>query len=136
MNPLEQIKPGLTGHESTVVTREITVAHYHPEMPEVLGTPFMIYLMEVAASNAIQPLLPPGWVSVGTEVNIKHLAATPVGATVKAQATVVSADVRTVTFTIEAHDGVSQIGSGTHSRAAVEMARFQRHLQAKRNAAE
>ena len=48
----------MTGTEKTVVTREVTVAHFHPEMPEVYGTPFMIYLMEVAASNAIQPCCP------------------------------------------------------------------------------
>jgi fluoroacetyl-CoA thioesterase len=122
----------MTGTETTVVTREITVAHFHPQMPEVFGTPFMIFLMEVAASNAIQALLPPGWVSVGTEVNVKHLAATPVARTVTATAKVESVRDGLVTFFVEAHDGVEQIGVGTHVRAAIDLPRFERRLQAKR----
>ena len=132
MNPTEKIRAGMTGSATTVVTREVTVAHFHAEMPEVYGTPFMIYLMEVAASNAIQPLLPPGWLSVGTEVNVKHLAATPLARTVTATATVSSVTDRFVTFAVEAHDGAERIGEGTHVRAAIDMARFERHLQAKR----
>ena len=136
MNPLERIRPGMEGAETAIVTREITVAHFHPGMPEVYGTPFMIYLMEVAASNAIQSLLPPGWVSVGTEVNVKHLAATPIGRTVTARAHVESVDERSITFSVEAHDGIDRIGTGTHSRAAVDVARFERHIAAKQLAAD
>jgi fluoroacetyl-CoA thioesterase len=132
LNPTEKIRAGMTGSATTVVTREITVAHFHPEMPEAYGTPFMIYLMEVAASNAVQPLFPEGWLSLGTEVNVKHLAATPIGRTVTATATVSLVTERFITFSVEAHDGVERIGVGTHVRAAVDMARFQRHLQAKR----
>lgn len=132
MNPTEKIVTGHTGTETVVVTREITVAHFHPQMPEVYGTPFMIYLMEVAASNAIQPHLPPGWVSVGTEVNVRHMAATPVGRTVTATARVASVSERLITFAVEAHDGVELIGSGTHARAAVDLARFERHVRGKR----
>ncbi len=131
MDPLEKIRPGMEGAETTIVTREITVAHFHPGMPEVYGTPFMIYLMEVAASNAIQSLLPPGWVSVGTEVNVKHLAATPIGRTVTARARVETVNERSITFLVEAHDGIDRIGSGTHLRAAVDVARFERHIAAK-----
>jgi predicted thioesterase len=131
MEPTETIAPGMTGSESTVVTREITVAHFHPEMPEVYGTPFMIYLMEVAASNAIRDQVPSGWVSVGYEVNVRHLAATPVGRTVTAKAVVKSIDGRLVTFSVEAHDGVAQIGAGTHVRALVDIARFEQRLKSK-----
>jgi predicted thioesterase len=129
MDPTAKIQPGMAGSESTVVTREITVAHYHPEMPEVYGTPFMIYLMEVAASKAIQPHLPPGWLSVGYEVNVKHTAPTPVGRTVTASASVIAVDGRLVTFAVEAHDGVAQIGGGTHVRAAIDLAKFQQRLR-------
>ncbi len=132
MNPTDQIRPGMTGSETTVVTRETTVAHFHAQMPEAYGTPFMIYLMEVAASNAISHLLPPGWVSVGTEVNVKHLAATPVGRTVTATAKVVSVGGRLIAFSVEAHDGVERIGAGTHGRAVIELARFEQSMQAKR----
>jgi predicted thioesterase len=132
MNPTDKIRPGMTGSETTVVTRDITVAHFHPDMPEVYGTPFMIYLMEVAASNAIAESLPPGWVSVGTEVNVKHLAATPVGATVTATAKVLSVDGRSITFLVEAHDGVERIGAGTHGRAAIDLARFNERVRTKK----
>ena len=93
-------------------------------MPEVYGTPPMIYLMELASARAIAPFLPPGSVSVGTEVNVKHLAATPVGLTVTATATVTAVAGRLVSFAVRAHDGVELIGEGTHVRAVVEADRF------------
>src|SRR5512141_2128076 len=74
MNPVANIAIGAESAAMEVVAREATVRHFHAEMPEVYGTPFMIYLMEVAASQAIQPSLPPGWASVGVDVNIRHLA--------------------------------------------------------------
>lgn len=132
MNLTEKIPSELEGRESVVVTRESTVAHFHPEMPEVYGTPFMIYLMEVAATNAIQPFLPPGCTSVGTVVNVQHLAATPVGRTVTATARVESRTDRTVTFQVESHDGKELIGSGSHTRAVIDLARFNRQLEFKR----
>jgi predicted thioesterase len=132
LNPTERITPGMKSVETTVVTREITVAHYRQGMPEVYGTPFMIYLMEVAAANAIQDALPEGWVSVGYEVNVRHLAATPIGRTVTATAKVLSRDDRLVTFAVEAHDGVETIGRGTHVRACIDPARFAKRLEAKR----
>jgi predicted thioesterase len=115
---------GATASETVVVTRELTVAHFSPRMPEVYGTPMMIYLMEVAAARAIAPHLPPGHVSVGTLVNVRHLAATPVGRTVTATAVVTAVSRREVTFDVRAHDGVALIGEGTHARAVVEVARF------------
>ena len=66
---------GAEGAESVLVVHELTVAHHHPDMPEVYGTPYMVYLMEVAAANAVQVYLPPGWVTVGSLVNVCHLAA-------------------------------------------------------------
>ncbi len=135
MNPTEQIRPGMTGTETTLVTHELTVANWDPRMPEVFGTPFMIFAMEVAAANAIRPLLPEGWVTVGTEVNVKHLAATPVGRTVTSKATVLAVNDRQVTFAVEAHDGIEPIGVGTHTRAAIDLARFQKRIAAKRTAA-
>lgn len=124
MNETFEIPLGTSNSAQVTVTRELTVAHFHPEMPEAYGTPMMIYLMEVAAADAIQPFLPDGWVSVGTAVNVRHLAATPVGAVVSASARVISVSGRTVTFSVEAHDGVELIGEGTHSRMMVDLARF------------
>lgn len=126
-----KITVGATAERSQVVTEEMTVAYHHPDMPPVFGTPLMIYLMEVTASDAIEKYLPEGWVTVGVVVNVKHLAATPVGATVTAKAKVLSVDGYMITFAIEAHDGVEKIGEGTHVRAAVEMDRFLKRVKAK-----
>lgn len=131
MTATAKIPAGASATTTVEVTREMTVAHFHAHMPEVYGTPMMIYLMELAAANAIQPYLPEGWVSVGAVVNIQHLAATPVGFTVTARAEVLSVTDTTVIFKVEAHDGVDKIGEGTHVRAPVELKRFEQRVQAK-----
>lgn len=126
---------GVTGTKSVVVTPDLTVAHYHPGLPEAYGTPMMIYLMEVAAGTAIKPYLPDGWASVGVAVSVRHLAATPVGRTVTATAKVIAVDEKTVTFEVTAHDGIEPIGQGTHVRAPIELARFNARLEAKTRSA-
>jgi predicted thioesterase len=131
MTATAKIPVGASATTNIEVTREMTVAHFHAHMPEVYGTPMMIYLMELAAANAIQPYLPEGWVSVGAVVNIKHLAATPVGFKVTARAEVTAVSDHTVTFTVEAHDGVDKIGEGTHVRAPVELSRFEKRMKTK-----
>ena len=131
MKATANIPVGAAATQSMEVTRETTVAHFHSDMPEVFGTPMMIYLMELAAAEAIQPYLPEGWVSVGATVEVRHLAATPVGFNVTARAEVVSVSDHLVTFTVEAHDGVDRIGEGTHVRAPIEMERFERRVKAK-----
>lgn len=125
------IPEGAAAEKSQVVTEEMTVAWHHPDMPPVFGTPIMIYQMELTAAAAIENYLPEGWVTVGVVVNVKHLAATPVGATVTAKARVLSVDGHLITFAVEAHDGVEKIGEGTHVRAAVEMDRFLKRANAK-----
>lgn len=131
MNPPLNIAVGASGEASVVVTPELTVRHLLPSMPAVYGTPCMIFLMETAAGEAIQPSLSPGWVSVGVDVNIRHLAPTPVGRTVTAHATVTSVTEKLVHFVVTARDGATVIGRGTHSRAPVELARFERSLSAR-----
>jgi fluoroacetyl-CoA thioesterase len=121
---LERVEIGAVGEASTVVTPELTVRHFHPKMPAVYGTPFMIYLMEVAASRAVEGSLPEGWVTVGVDVNIRHLAATPVGADVTARARVTEVGERRITFKVEAFAGETVIGRGFHTRAPIELARF------------
>ena len=112
-------------------TPDVTVAHFHPDMPAVFGTPFMVFIMEMAASTAIEEYLPEGWLSVGVHVDVRHLAATPIGFTVTATARVTAVDERTITFVVEAHDEVEKIGTGTHVRAPIERARFDRGVQEK-----
>jgi fluoroacetyl-CoA thioesterase len=131
MNITAQIPIGTAAEHVIEVTREMTVAHFIESMPAVYGTPIMILHMENVAGAAITPHLPAGWVSVGVVVNVKHLAATPVGARVRVRAEVVAVDAHTVTFQVEAHDGTEKIGEGMHVRAPVEMARFMRRVEAK-----
>lgn len=128
MNPVESLQVGLQGTESVVVRAELTVRHHIASMPAVYGTPMMVYLMEVAAANAIHPHLPAGWVSVGAEVNIRHLAATPIGRTVTATGTVTAIEGRLVSFRVEAHDGVRLIGEGTHTRGVIDLRKFEERL--------
>lgn len=97
------------------------------------GRPFqlMIYLMEEAAAQAIQEYLPEGWVSVGAMINVKHLAATPVGFKVTARAEVLSINENLVTFAVEAHDGIDKIGEGTQVRAVIETKQFEKRVRLK-----
>ena len=93
-------------------------------MPFVYGTPMMIMLMEFAAGAAIKPHLPEGWVSVGSEVNIRHLAPTAMGRAVTARARVLETTRRSILFAVEAFDGDRKIGEGTHRRGAVNLEAF------------
>ena len=124
MEPLENVRVGMTGRKEVVVTRDLTVGAHVEGMPYVYGTPFMIMAMEIASGAAIAPHLPPGWVSVGSEVNIRHLAPTPVGRTVVATARVIETEGRSVLFAVEAHDGERKIGDGTHRRGVVNLEKF------------
>ena len=129
---MPDIPIGIVGTKSLVVTKEVTVARDDETMPAVFATPMMVYLMEVTAGDLIQPYLPEGWITVGAVVNVRHLAATPVGAIVTARAEVTEVGNNTVTFKVEAHDGVDKIGEGTHVRAPVEVARFLKRVEKKR----
>ncbi len=123
-NPLKDVEAGMTGALEETVTFDRTVGGHVAGMPAVYGTPMMIMLMEKASGLAIAGRLPPGWVTVGSEVDIRHLAPTPVGATVTATARVVEVNGRSVLFAVEAHDGGRKIGEGRHRRGAVDLARF------------
>ena len=131
MKATANIPVGATATKTIEVTREMTVAHHVEGMPEVYGTPIMIFHMEITAGDAIQPHLPEGWVSVGILVNVKHLAATPIGAKVTLKAEVIAVENYTVMFAVEAHDGFEKIGEGTHARSAVDVERFLKKVNTK-----
>jgi fluoroacetyl-CoA thioesterase len=118
------IEVGASATREVIVTPHLTVQHAYPSLPAVYATPQMIYLMEMAAADAIAELLPPGWGSVGTLVDIRHLAATPVAMRVTAIARVIEVGERSVRFACEAHDECEMIGNGFHQRAAVQLASF------------
>lgn len=136
MNPLEKVTAGMIAEKLVTVTPEMTVGHVVPGMPEVYGTPMMILHMEMAAGSAVQPFLPAGHVSVGMMVNIRHLAATPIGRTVRATARVVAIDAKSILFEVEAWDGDRRIGDGTHRRGVVDVAGFERRFGVIRSVAE
>jgi fluoroacetyl-CoA thioesterase len=97
-------------------------------MPAVYSTPMMILHMEMAAGSAIQSFLPAGYVSVGMTVNIRHLAATPVGRAVRAIARVAKVEAKSVVFEVEAWDGDRKIGDGNHRRGVVNVAEFEKRF--------
>jgi fluoroacetyl-CoA thioesterase len=98
-------------------------------LPPVLATPVMIMVMENAALNAIRPYFDAGESAVGTAVDIRHLAATPVGRLVTGAAEVTKVDGRRVEFTVRASEGAKEIGIGTHRRAVIDLAKFAERLR-------
>ncbi|MBM4459756.1 MAG: hypothetical protein FJ011_18675 [Chloroflexi bacterium] len=122
---------GLTGETITQVSRELTARHLGSGAVAVFATPEMVRLMERAAVRALADHLAPGQQSVGTLVNVRHLAATPEGATVTARAELIAVDGRRLTFRVTAHDGIDTIGEGTHERALIDLARFEAKVAAK-----
>jgi fluoroacetyl-CoA thioesterase len=101
-------------------------------LPQVFATPMMVTIMENAALNAIRDYLEPGESAVGTIVNVRHLAATPVGHQVTATAVVTKVDGRRIEFDVSARDEIEEIGIGTHERVLVDMARLDKKLAAKK----
>jgi fluoroacetyl-CoA thioesterase len=100
-------------------------------LPQVFATPMMILAMENAALNAIRGYLDPGESAVGTAVDIRHIAATPVGHEVTAQAEVTAVDGRRIAFNVSARDETEEIGNGTHARMVVDMRRLDERLAGK-----
>jgi fluoroacetyl-CoA thioesterase len=100
-------------------------------LPQVLATPVMILMMENAALNAIRSYLEPGESAVGTAIDVRHLAATPVGHTVRAEAEVTKVDGKRIEFKVSARDEIEEIGSGTHQRAVINLASFNERLASK-----
>jgi len=128
MDARDVITIGLSAERSLVVQPERTVGHILKGMPMVLATPMMILEMELASGDAIASCLQPGWVTVGTEVDIRHLAASPVGATVRTTARVIAVERRVIRFEVESFDGVRKIGEGRHGRGLINLDSFNRRL--------
>lgn len=125
------LKPGLSGRVELVVGEEHTAPRVGSGKVHVLATPVMINLIEAAALAAIEPLLPDGYQSLGTRLDVRHIAATPVGMKVSATAVVTKIESRTVTFRVEAHDEKELIGDGTHERVVVNVEKFDARIRKK-----
>ena len=127
-----ELKPGLRGTAEVVVREEHTAPRIGSGRVHVLATPVMINLMEAAALAAIERFLPAGYQSLGTHLDVHHVAATPVGMKARASAVVTKVEGRTVTFRVEAHDEKDLIGHGTHERVVVNVAKFDQRVERKR----
>src|SRR5687767_10479200 len=125
------LRPGLSGKAELAVGEEHTAPRVGSGKVHVLATPVMINLFEAAALAAIEHLLSKGYQSLGTHLDVRHIAATPVGMKVLASARVTRVDGRTVTFAVEAHDEKELIGEGTHERVVVNVAKFDARVQKK-----
>lgn len=126
-----ELRPGLSGAAELVVGEEHTAPRIGSGKVHVLATPVMINLLEAAALAAVEHLLPPGYQSLGTHLDVHHVAATPVGMKVSARATVESVSGRAVRFKVEAHDEKDLIGHGTHERVVVNVEKFDRRVRGK-----
>jgi len=128
MDARDVIKIGMSAERTLVVPVEQTVGHLLAGMPMVFATPMMILQMELASGDAIRTHLDPGWVTVGTEVDIKHLAASPVGATVRTTSKVIAVERRVIRFEVASFDGERKIGEGRHARGLVNIQAFNKRL--------
>jgi predicted thioesterase len=125
------VQTGLSAEITTVVGPQQLASTYGSGAVEVLATPAMIALMEGAAARAVQPSLPPGSITVGTRVDVRHLAATPLGVEIRVRAELVEVDGRRLVFKVEAFDPSDKIGEGTHERAVVDPGRLLARAKAK-----
>lgn len=131
MTDLSKLSIGLKGRANIVVGEEQTAPRVGSGRVRVLATPVMINMMEAAALDAIENLLPPGHQSLGTHLDVGHYAATPVGMTLRASAEVTKIDGRNVMFRVEAFDDRERVGDGTHTRVVVNVERFDARIQKK-----
>jgi fluoroacetyl-CoA thioesterase len=138
----ESLKAGLTSTFSFTLPASKMVPRLYPEaeafqrMPEVFATGYLVGLLEWACIEAINPHLDwPREQSVGTHINVSHLAATPAGLAVKVNVRLDRVDGRRLSFTVSAHDGVDTITEGTHERVVIDAARFSAKVAEKTRAA-
>lgn len=124
-------KPGTTGELRFTVAQEHVIDFATDGMPAVLSTPWLIGLLERAAREALDPFLEPNERSVGMEMEMRHLAPTPLGANVTCLARLISTEGSTVTFQIEARDEQEVIARGIHQRGIVRVESFARRVARK-----
>jgi len=129
---MEELKPGLVGEAQRVVTEELTAARQGSGTVAVFGTPALVALMEEAAVAAVAGHLTSDRTSVGIRIDVRHLAATPVGMRVRVRAELEEVDGRTLTFRVQAWDETELVGEGIHERVIVTESRFMERVEQKR----
>jgi predicted thioesterase len=128
---MANIPVGSRGEQKILVTAEVAINFLGLEGARVLSTPNMIRFMEWTCRDTVQPMLDEGFDTVGTHVNVAHLAAAPIGMSVTFTAEVLSVNDRRIQFRVEAWDEKEKIGEGTHERALIHVARFATRLAEK-----
>jgi fluoroacetyl-CoA thioesterase len=131
MADLSKLHPGLSGTHTVVVTPDRLATVVGSGNAPVYASPMLIAAMEAASVACVEHLLPDGFQSLGTHLDVAHTAPTPLGLTVTATATLTAVVGRKLTFAVSAHDGVEAIGSGTHTRIVVDTPRFMVRVTAK-----
>jgi predicted thioesterase len=124
---------GARAEMKLLVTSESATTFMGADGPRVLSTPHMIGRMELTSRDAVVPFLEAGFDTVGTHVDVYHLAAAPIGAVVTFTAEVVAVDGRRIQFRVEAWDETEKIGEGTHERAIINVAKFATRLAEKKS---
>lgn len=130
---MDKLKVGTKGESIVTVTKDNTATAYGSGSVEVFATPAMIGLMENAAANSVQESLSPGLSSVGTRIDVKHLAATPLGMVVRATSELLEIEGKRLVFKLEAFDEVDKVGEGIHERFVINLEKFMEKNLAKRN---
>ena len=125
------IEVGVAGERSLIVKKEHTAAAWGSGSLLVLATPQMVALMEGAAVRAVDPLLPPGHQTVGTHLDVGHIAATALGHKVTARAELIEIDGRKLCFRVQAYDDAGKIGEGLHHRFIVDELRFMQRARSR-----
>lgn len=128
---MASLKPGLTGEATLIVGEQHTARHLGSGGVNVLATPVMITLFEEAACGVVDHLLEPDQFSVGTALDVKHLAGTPIGMRVTARAELLTVEGRNLTFRVEAYDEHEKVGEGRHTRAIINLDRFLTRMRKK-----
>jgi fluoroacetyl-CoA thioesterase len=127
----DQLQAKMTFEKTITVTEELTAKHLAGQGIGVLSTPELVRFVEVCALEGMRPYLQPDQETVGTRVDIRHLAATPAGMRVTARCTLVEIDRRRLSFTFEVHDELDRVGEGTHDRFIVDKDKQQQRLREK-----
>lgn len=131
MNPNEHLSPGLSYEKTFMVEDKHTALHLGSGMMKVLATPSMIQFMEITARIMLDKQLPEGYSSVGTIVNVRHLAATGVGREVLTKVRLTAVDSNKLMMDVAVWDGETLLGNGEHGRYVIEVARFLKQIEEK-----
>ena len=131
MEMIDLFHPGMIREDNFPVTMENSAIHLGSGSSRVLATPWMIAFMERVSHRLLTCCLPEGYSSVGTHLDVYHLAPTPVGSTIRVKAEVLSVDGNRIQFKIDAWDNLEKIGEGTHERVVIDEARFLRRVEKK-----